>query len=828
LKTRHLKFFCFFIASLLFCQYIQAQVNWKQNNIFEPKVFVENKGQNEFDPLPNHDPIIYTANIDGLTYFFTKCGFTVSHLKKKELSEDNLYKKKKDSNKEQEEENEEEVQKYKIVKEYHELKFINTNSETEIVSDSLMDNYYAYPDFKNSKKTIIAHTCKKIIYKNIYPDIDIFFEFPKDSRGIKCSVYLHPGANVEEIKIDFPNEKFSLSNNGNLEIVSGFGNIMQPLSTSYIASTKKEIESNYKLREKYVGFEAENNRNNEIIIESWIVTPVFEFSNSAFDVDYDNQGNVYVYGGSGWSPYQLLKYNSSGSLIWTYISPFSDGLYGDFAVDRNSKNIYLVEGINGTGAHVVKINSNAMQLATFEGNPNLEEMWRIAFSECNNQVVIAGGGPTSVNQTCTLDTNLLNYNPVQFVPNAIGRHDVALLALDKFGNCYEGTIFHPDGMFSNQLVRLPLPKLLPVIFNINAGYEFNENTTIQYFTRQASIGYNGIASYKKMVYTYDSYQLRKWNGLNGALLTTKQIHYPLPIGPSKIYWGGISSDECGNLFLADSNIVKQYDSTLNLVNTYIMPGVITDISISNKGVLYTCGLGFVASLEPSKISACEDFKISIKTVNATCNTNGSASVFVKGGEKPYSIVWNTNPVQYGPTISNLQPGNYSVSVTEGSCKSLTIGNAFTILSDNHMETATVSVRCGQDYRLPWGTIVNQAGTYSDTVKTVGGCDSIVSRILTYDISSLDLKTVIPNAFSPNDDGINDQLCFPNNHCVEKINMAIYDRWGEKVYETNSLKNCWDGTYKGKKLESAVFVYYLTVEFTGGGRETLKGNISLIK
>ena len=56
---------------------------------------------------------------------------------------------------------------------------------------------------------------------------------------------------------------------------------------------------------------------------------------------------------------------------------------------------------------------------------------------------------------------------------------------------------------------------------------------------------------------------------------------------------------------------------------------------------------------------------------------------------------------------------------------------------------------------------------------------------------------------------------------------IFDRWGEKVFETTDPTSCWNGTYKGRLLDPAVFVYYAKVTFNGGVSVDKKGNVTLI-
>ena len=86
---------------------------------------------------------------------------------------------------------------------------------------------------------------------------------------------------------------------------------------------------------------------------------------------------------------------------------------------------------------------------------------------------------------------------------------------------------------------------------------------------------------------------------------------------------------------------------------------------------------------------------------------------------------------------------------------------------------------------------------------------------------------VPSAFSPNEDGENDILCVYSD-CMENMTFAVYNRWGEKVYETNSMTICWDGTWKGKLLNPAVFAYTLEGSLINGELVQQKGNISLVR
>jgi gliding motility-associated-like protein len=66
------------------------------------------------------------------------------------------------------------------------------------------------------------------------------------------------------------------------------------------------------------------------------------------------------------------------------------------------------------------------------------------------------------------------------------------------------------------------------------------------------------------------------------------------------------------------------------------------------------------------------------------------------------------------------------------------------------------------------------------------------------------------------------------NCIVSVYWAVYNRWGEKVFETSDKNACWDGTYKGAPLNTGVFVYVLKATLINGTEINQKGNLSLVK
>ena len=153
--------------------------------------------------------------------------------------------------------------------------------------------------------------------------------------------------------------------------------------------------------------------------------------------------------------------------------------------------------------------------------------------------------------------------------------------------------------------------------------------------------------------------------------------------------------------------------------------------------------------------------------------DGWISAKATGGKPPYYYLWNTN--SSSDTISNLGPGDYSVTVTDANGCYNTID---IYLGDSGVDCPDPHVR-------------------------------------------------VPNVFEPNGDGDNDIL-YVYGRGIEHLEFVIFNRWGEKVFKTNNKKDGWDGTFRGQPLNPAVFVYFLKAKLSDDRTVSQYGDITLIR
>jgi len=86
---------------------------------------------------------------------------------------------------------------------------------------------------------------------------------------------------------------------------------------------------------------------------------------------------------------------------------------------------------------------------------------------------------------------------------------------------------------------------------------------------------------------------------------------------------------------------------------------------------------------------------------------------------------------------------------------------------------------------------------------------------------------VPNSFSPNNDGLNDVFKPVVPYC-KSMDLKIFDRWGNLIYNTNNTEHGWDGKYKGENAQSDVYVYKILIEFFDGSFKDAHGHITLVR
>ncbi len=226
--------------------------------------------------------------------------------------------------------------------------------------------------------------------------------------------------------------------------------------------------------------------------------------------------------------------------------------------------------------------------------------------------------------------------------------------------------------------------------------------------------------------------------------------------------------------------------------------------------------------------------------------NGSVTAIVSSGTQPYTYEWDTDPVQTTASANNLSPGVYLITVTDNyGCTAdtgaiiaepgpLALNFEITGVTYGASDgTAAVNVEGGKaPFSFLWSTDPVQnsqmannlaIGTYSVIVTDAGGCtqEGVV------EIMSKENALYIPNAFSPNNDGINDDFNFYGTN-LKDIYIAIYNRWGERIFESDNMNKRWDGRFNNQLEQAGAYAYYIIANFQDDTQQIRKGTITLIK
>lgn len=227
------------------------------------------------------------------------------------------------------------------------------------------------------------------------------------------------------------------------------------------------------------------------------------------------------------------------------------------------------------------------------------------------------------------------------------------------------------------------------------------------------------------------------------------------------------------------------------------------------------------------------------------------------GAGPFKYNWNTTPPQTSATVSAPAGNSYRVNVTNTltGCKYDTTVNipGYSIIQayftyspngkclnshDPLLQIINLSTGADTGYwdfgdgtLVPYNAAINPSHLYDGLseyyyiklkIANKGNCqDSLVQKICVTDNDAFEL----PTAFSPNGDGINDLFRF-ETAAVSNSHLAIFTRWGEKVFDSKNYKDGWDGTFKEEPCPEGIYIYYFTFKAKKTANKMIKGTLFL--
>lgn len=258
----------------------------------------------------------------------------------------------------------------------------------------------------------------------------------------------------------------------------------------------------------------------------------------------------------------------------------------------------------------------------------------------------------------------------------------------------------------------------------------------------------------------------------------------------------------------------------------------------------------------SQINVASDELITIaqQQITPTCadSAKGAVAITVSGGTLPYVYQWSNSATTQN--ISGLSAGNVSVIVTDN------IGCSASFSANVPAENFTAGISASPDSVISAGgeVTLNVIGTgaasaewqpfvtfndnnglsvtagpeattvYNVTATSGSGCLAYASIKITVNPKP---QWLVPTGFSPNGDGVNDYFHIVLRGPVQFISLAVFNRWGQKIYESNDADPGWDGTFQERPEPVGVYIYQLQIRNMLNGANTIvteSGNVTLIR
>lgn len=341
------------------------------------------------------------------------------------------------------------------------------------------------------------------------------------------------------------------------------------------------------------------------------------------------------------------------------------------------------------------------------------------------------------------------------------------------------------------------------------------------------------------------------NNCSSSVARTVTVVNPMTLTPT-ITNVSCNSGSDGAIALSVSGGLSPYGylwspiSATSATVSSLSMGVYTVAVTDHAGCLATASYTVT---EPPVLSFTSSF------TDPTCTTidyDGSITLTVSGGILPYQYLWSNNATTQ--SLTNLTAGSYTVTISDAhNCIISSVFNLAYIYDFTVHATPSDSINLGDSVQIGY-TLTGNTGPFTSlwSPATALSCTDCISPIAAPDLSTVyqiritndlgcistdsvfvyvipDYNIYIPNAFTPNGNGVNDQWqIYGNLKALKFLDIQVFNRWGELVFRSNDLNFTWDGTYKGAKQEPAMYVWQLDLTFIDGHDINQKGSLTLLR
>ncbi len=208
------------------------------------------------------------------------------------------------------------------------------------------------------------------------------------------------------------------------------------------------------------------------------------------------------------------------------------------------------------------------------------------------------------------------------------------------------------------------------------------------------------------------------------------------------------------------------------------------------------------------------------------------TVTVNGNE---TFTAHFDPILFDITITNSNPDAGSITVD-----GLPVVSWPFVITVGYGQIIDLTALAAEGFEFINWTLNGSPVTTSDLTVTAMGNYTIAVNFSAIVVPppppppSINCEPAIPNAFSPNNDGVNDEFIMrQNSTCqISNFNMLIYDRWGTVVFEIANPNEGWNGWSKGTSLPMGTYVWWIQFDLNGADDsiepKTYKGNVTLIR